>query len=83
MKECPGCAESRYKLKDNYAEDDDSVTRKGVPDKVVWYLRIIQRFKRPFTNVNDATNTIWHTYERLCDDKRFHVENSLQWEKID
>lgn len=57
MKEFPRCGESHYKLKGNGAKDDNGVTRKGVPAKVMWYLPILQRFKRLFYNVNYIKNT--------------------------
>lgn len=38
LKECPRCGESCYKLKDNGVKDDDGLTRKDVPTKVMWYL---------------------------------------------
>lgn len=44
LKEGPRCGESCYKQKNNGVEDDDDVTRKGIPSKVMWYLSIIQRF---------------------------------------
>lgn len=74
---------SRYKKKDNVVEDDDGVTRKCVPSKVVWYLPITQRFKRLFANVNDTKNIRRHVDERLCNGKICHVVDSLQWNKID
>ncbi|CAK8534576.1 unnamed protein product [Lathyrus sativus] len=40
LKECPRCGESRYKQKENGVKDDDNVTRKGVPSKVMWYLLV-------------------------------------------
>lgn len=54
LKECPRCGESHYKKKANGVEGDDSVTRKSVFSKVLWYLQLIQRFKRLFANANDA-----------------------------
>lgn len=76
FKEVPRCGDSRCKLKDNGSENDNGVTKKGVHVKVMWYLLIIQRFKRFFANVSDAKNTRWHTNERVCDGKNFHVAAS-------
>lgn len=78
LKEFPRCGESCYKKKVCDVEDDDSVTRKSVPSKVMWYLSIIQRFKRLFVNANDAKNIGWHADERVCDGKIRHVVDSLQ-----
>ena len=52
MKKFPRCGESHYKMKDNGVEDNDGVTIKGVPTKVMLYLPIIQIFKKLFANVN-------------------------------
>ncbi|GAU41485.1 hypothetical protein TSUD_239610 [Trifolium subterraneum] len=79
---CPKCMASRYKKKDGDPGDDE-VTKKGSPTKVVWYLPIISRFKRLFTNANDAKNLRWHAEERKCDGQIRHVADSLQWKKID
>lgn len=73
LKECPRCGESRYKQNDNGDEDDDDITRKVVHSKVMWYLLVIQRFKRLFAYVNDVNNTRWHANERVCDGKNSHL----------
>ncbi|CAK8542809.1 unnamed protein product [Lathyrus sativus] len=57
MKKSLRCGELRYKKNDNGVDDDDGVTSKGVPAKVMWYLPIITRIKRLFSNVSDAKNT--------------------------
>ncbi|XP_058776970.1 uncharacterized protein LOC131651323 [Vicia villosa] len=44
---------------------------------------MISRFKRLFSNANDANNLRWHAEERKCDGKIRHVADSLQWKKID
>jgi len=59
---CPTCKVSRYKKKDNDSRDDAST--KGPPAKVFWYLPIISRFKRLFSNPKDAKNLRWHADER-------------------
>ncbi|XP_057443910.1 uncharacterized protein LOC130736075 [Lotus japonicus] len=78
---CPKCKASRYKKKDGDSSDD--VSTKGPPAKVLWYLPIISRFKRLFSNANDAKNLRWHAEERNEDGKIRHVADSLQWKKID
>lgn len=78
LKEFPRHGESCYKKKENGVEDNDDVTIKGVPSKVMCYLPIIQRFKRLFANVNDAENTRWHVDERVFDGKFFHVADLLK-----
>lgn len=64
LKDFPRCGKSHYKLKDNGVEDDNGVTRNGVPAKVIWYLSIIERFKILFANVN-TKNTRWNANERI------------------
>ncbi|XP_057453002.1 uncharacterized protein LOC130744857 [Lotus japonicus] len=78
---CPKCKASRYKKKDGDSNDD--VSTKGPPAKVLWYLPIISRFKRLFSNANDAKNLRWHAEERIDDGKIRHVADSLQWKNID
>ena len=39
--QCLECGVSRYKLKDNIGDDNDNVSRKRPPAKVLWYLLII------------------------------------------
>ena len=48
--------DSRYKLKDNGLDDDDGLSRNDPPTKVVWYLPIISRFKKLFSNLNNSNN---------------------------
>lgn len=52
MNQCPKYGESHYKVKDNSGDDDDDISKKCPPAKVLWYLPIIPRFKRLFSNVN-------------------------------
>jgi len=51
--QCPRCKVSRYKKKDG--DSSDEVNTKGPSAKVLWYLPIISRFKRLFSNVNNTT----------------------------
>lgn len=80
------CGDSPCKLKNSGVNDDDAVSRKGPPIKVMWFLPIITRFKREFDNVNVAKNIIRHIYKRKCDEKIRHIYlyiyDSLQWMKI-
>ena len=36
-----------------------------------------------FSNVNYVKSTRWHVDERACDGQIRHVDDSLQWKKID
>ncbi|XP_058766672.1 uncharacterized protein LOC131640279 [Vicia villosa] len=81
LNKCPTCGVSRYKVKDGDSDCDESTKRP--PAKVLWYLPIIPRFKRLFTNENDAKNLRWHVDKRVCDGQLRHPADSLQWKKID
>ena len=70
MKKCinaPSCGVSRYKVKDDDECISDERTNKGPPTKVLWYLSIIPRFKRLFTNVDDAKDLTCHVDGRNYD----------------
>ena len=54
LHKCPRCGVSKYKVKDNDADEDHM--KKGPPVKVLWYLPIIPRLRRFFANVKDAKN---------------------------
>jgi hypothetical protein len=63
MNRCPKCKTSRYKLKDDEAEnviDDETNNRKRPAAKVLWYLLIISRFQRLFSNERDAKLLQWY-----------------------
>nr|CAH68028.1 OSIGBa0136O08-OSIGBa0153H12.6 [Oryza sativa] len=49
---CPVCKASRYKRKKS--ADEGNKSKRGGPAKVVWYLPIIDHFKRIFANPNEA-----------------------------
>ncbi|XP_074283940.1 uncharacterized protein LOC141608493 [Silene latifolia] len=78
LDKCPKCGASRYKL-----PKKNSQKNIGVPVKVLWYLPIIPRFKRMFSNLKDAKNLIWHADGRISDDKIRHPADSTQWKTID
>nr|AAT85787.1 transposase family protein [Oryza sativa Japonica Group]ABF96900.1 transposon protein, putative, CACTA, En/Spm sub-class, expressed [Oryza sativa Japonica Group] len=65
---CPVCKASRYKRKKSAGEGKKS--KQGGPAKVVWYLPIIDRFKRIFANTNEAKLVRWHATERRNDGPR-------------
>ncbi|XP_027922699.1 uncharacterized protein LOC114180586 [Vigna unguiculata] len=50
LHQCPWCGVSRYKQKHSEFESDS----KGPPAKVLWYLPVVSRLKRLFSNANDA-----------------------------
>ena len=67
MHKCPMCGISLYKVKDDDECGGDESTKKGPPAKMLWYLPIIPRFKRLFSNADDAKDLIWHANQRNCD----------------
>ncbi|XP_058769046.1 uncharacterized protein LOC131642899 [Vicia villosa] len=79
---CLKCKASRYKKKDGESSDDEEV-KKCPPVKVAWYQPIISKFKRLFANGDYTENLRWHAEERKCDGQIRHVDDSLQWKKID
>nr|ABB47542.1 transposon protein, putative, CACTA, En/Spm sub-class [Oryza sativa Japonica Group] len=78
---CPVCKASRYKRKKSVGEGKKS--KRGGPAKVVWYLPIIDRFKRIFANPNEAKLVRWHATERRNDGLLRHPADSIQWRNID
>ena len=66
MHNYPTCGVSCYKVK--YGEcSDDSTINNDRPTKVCWYIPVIPRFKRLFSNADDAKNITWHAYGRKND----------------
>ncbi|XP_031127671.1 uncharacterized protein LOC116029770 [Ipomoea triloba] len=56
---------------------------KGPQAKVLWYLPILPRFKRMFSNPSDAKNLTWHVDKRISDGKLRHPADSPQWKTFD
>src|SRR5512141_1086709 len=78
---CPVCKASRYKRKKS--ADKGNKSKRGGPAKVVWYLPIIDRFKRIFANPNEAKLVRWHATERRNDGMLRHPADSIEWRNID
>ena len=49
----------------------------------MWYLPIIDRFKRIFANPNEAKLVRWHATERRNDGMLRHPADSIEWRNID
>ncbi|XP_027915074.1 uncharacterized protein LOC114174430 [Vigna unguiculata] len=79
LHQCPRCGVSRYKQKHSEFESDS----KGPPAKVLWYLPVVPRLKRLFSNANDAKLMRWHADGRTTDGHLRHPADGLQWKKID
>ncbi|CAM8951666.1 unnamed protein product [Rhodiola kirilowii] len=58
--ECPVCKSSRYKPNKGLTTDS-----KGSPAKVLWYLPIIPRIQRLYSNPEDAEHMRWHVEKRI------------------
>ncbi|KAJ0463346.1 putative Transposase-associated domain-containing protein [Helianthus annuus] len=80
---CVFCKASRYKRKKESDEVDDDVTKNGPPAKMLWYLPIIPRLKRLFSNEKEAKLLRWHSEKRVSDGKLRHFADSPQWRNID
>ena len=83
LEQCPKCNELRYKLKKDPFDDDDDGSNTGIPEKAMWYLLIVPRFKRLFANVTEAERLRWHYDVKISDRKLRHPSDSPQWKKID
>ena len=70
-------------MKDDDECSSDENSKKGPLAKVLWYLPIIPRFKRLFTNGDDTKDLTWHANGRKCDGMLRHSADSTQWKKID
>jgi ssDNA-binding Zn-finger/Zn-ribbon topoisomerase 1 len=80
LHECPRCGLSRYKIVEN---DATSTKKKPSPAKVLWYLPIIPRFKRLFSEEKTAKLLRWHAEGRKKDGLMRHPADSPQWRNID
>ncbi|XP_052730448.1 uncharacterized protein LOC128195809 [Vigna angularis] len=79
LHQCPQCGVSRYKQKEGEFECDS----KGPPAKVLWYLPLVPRLKRLFSNSNDAKLMRWHADGRIKDGNLRHPADAMQWKNFD
>src|SRR6266508_4479610 len=66
----PVCKRSRYKRNDDHEDEDDSAEvedtasnarkKRKIPAMVIWYLPVIARLKRLFSNPRDSKLIGWH-----------------------
>ncbi|XP_052724058.1 uncharacterized protein LOC128193906 [Vigna angularis] len=56
---------------------------KGPPAKVLWYLPLVPRLKRLFSNSNDAKLMRWHADGRIKDGNLRHPADAMQWKNFD
>ena len=78
LNKCPICGLSRYKKSGN--EDNEG---SKISAKVFWYLPIIPRFRRLFSNPRDAKLLTWHDSGRKKDGNLRHAADSPEWKNID
>ncbi|XP_074353359.1 uncharacterized protein LOC141692428 isoform X1 [Apium graveolens] len=77
---CPKCGASRYKRE---GSNSSTSHKKRPPVKDLRYFPIVERFKRMFTNINDAKLIRWHMEGRKSDGMLRHPADSPQWRTID
>ena len=83
LKNCPECNASRFKRGKSPQGETVEKLMSSAPAKVVWYLPIIPRLKRLFTNKNEAKLLRWHEEERKDDGVMRHPADACQWQAID
>ncbi|KAL6650643.1 hypothetical protein ACP70R_009568 [Stipagrostis hirtigluma subsp. patula] len=83
LENCPVCGTSRYKRQKDGGDGEGANRRRGAPRKVVWYLPIIPRLKRLFTNEKEAKLLRWHKEGRKNDGMLRHPADGSQWRNID
>ena len=92
---CPVCKESQYKRNDDCEDEDDSAEvedtssnarkKRKIPTMVMWYLPVIARLKRLFSNPRYSELMSWH-YEQArnkTDETLRHPSDASQGRKID
>src|SRR5438105_11973636 len=92
---CQVCKRSRYKRNDDREDEDDSVEvedtssntgkKRKIPAMVMWYLPVIARLKRLFSNPRSSELMSWHFEQarNKTDEKIRHPSDASQWRKID
>ena len=69
-------------LEDDTSDKEDEKKRK-IPALVMWYLPVIDRLKRMFSNPRDAELMCWHSEKRRKNDEEIrHPADGTQWKKI-
>jgi hypothetical protein len=61
----------------------DPATQRRIPAKVMWYLPVVDRLKRIFSNPRDAELMRWHSEQRKKDSKIRHPADASQWKRFD
>ncbi|CAL9018349.1 unnamed protein product, partial [Prunus brigantina] len=66
-----------------WKEGKDSILKKGVPAKVVWYFPPIPRFKRMFQSHETAKSLNCHAARKSIDGQMSHPADSPSWKLLD
>jgi hypothetical protein len=83
LMKCPECEASRFKRGRDPIEDGGKRVMSGTPAKVVWYLPVIPRLKRLFTNKKEALLMRWHaTRKKVSPDLLRQPIDGYQWQYI-
>ncbi|GJY18647.1 transposon protein, CACTA, En/Spm sub-class [Tanacetum coccineum] len=72
LHKCLVCKVSKYK-DTNLKKFDEDVTKNGSAAKVLWYLPVIPRLEKLFSNPKNAKLLWWHANDRKIDGKMTHV----------
>jgi hypothetical protein len=68
---------------ENDSDKEDNKKRK-IPAFVMWYLPVIDRLKRVFSNPRDAELVRWHSEKRRKNNKEIrHPADGTQWKNFD
>ena len=68
-------------VEDETSDKEDEKKRK-IPALVMWYLPVIDRLKRIFSNPRDAELVRWHSEKRRKNDEEIrHPADATQWKK--
>src|SRR5438128_7526476 len=91
----PGVQEEPYKRNDDREDEDDSAEvedtafnarkKRKIPAMVMWYLPVIARLKRLFSNPRDSELMSWlfEQAQKKTDEMLRHPSDDSQWRKID
>src|SRR6266508_2795454 len=91
----PGVQEEPYKRNDDCEDEDDSTEvedtsfnarkKRKIPAMIMWYLPVIARLKRLFSNPRDSKLMSWHFEQarNKTDELLRHPSDASQWRKID
>jgi hypothetical protein len=69
---------------DETGSDKEDKKKRKIPALVMWYLPVIDRLKRVFSNPRDAELVRWHSEKRRKNDEEIrHPTDGTQWKFFD